>query len=245
MAGAERGVTTAASIRSRTPTMRSRHPRRRARWLLLAALVAGTGCGRSRAPSAHFASDTLWLVAGDPAHDAVHATDSEASLRARYGETNVVAGRVDVGEGQVERATILFPHDASRRLAILWADTLGRSRPTRVTVDGAPTRWVVAPGVSLGTSLAELERLNGRPFRLLGMGWDYAGTVVSWQGGRLDSLWRPPPGKQRLVWLRLHPVGAVDPALARRVAGDRELSSADSAMRRLDLRVYDLFVEPR
>src|SRR5256885_2261430 len=87
-------------------------------------------------------------------------------------DSNVVVGEVGLGEGQTEVGTILFPHDSTRRLAILWGDAAARTHPKRVEVDGSRTRWMVIPGVTLGTSLAALERLNGRPFRLFGMDFD-------------------------------------------------------------------------
>ena len=41
--------------------------------------------------------------------------------------------------------------------------------------------------MTLGTRLGRLTQLNGRPFTLSGFGWDYAGTVISWNGGRLGA----------------------------------------------------------
>jgi hypothetical protein len=191
------------------------------------------------------AQDTLWLLAAEPRNDAVHASDSEALLRERYGSANVIRDRIDVGEGETEPATVLFPCDPARRLTVLWADTVARRRPTRVTIEGSPSRWMVIPGVSVGVHLSELERLNGRPFRLYGMQFDYSGTVNSWEGGRLDSLWRAPVNGGHLVWLRLRPAPGADRKLQTEVAGERLFSSAHPAMRALDPAVYDLFIEPR
>ena len=215
------------------------------RILLLTAAFLVSACAKQESPRAGAGRDTLWLIARDPANDAVHATDSEASLRRRYGDSNVVAGAVNVGEGETEAGTILFPRDSTRRLTIMWADSLKRTHPTNVEVDGSPTRWVVFPGVSLGTSLADLERLNGRPFRLFGMDFDYSGTVESWEGGRLDSLWTPTGESRRFVGLRLQPNNGGDSAAYARVMGERLFSSSDSAMRVLNPKVYDLFVGPR
>lgn len=48
------------------------------------------------------------------------------------------------------------------------------------------SHWVSADhGVRIGTSLAELNRLNGKPFKLSGFGWDYGGSITDWQGGAL------------------------------------------------------------
>lgn len=191
-------------------------------------------------------ADTLWLFAADPAGDAVRATDTEATLRARYGAENLASERIHLGEGETAPGTVLFPGDSSRRLTVIWEDTVARARPTRVTIGGRRTRWFVIPGVSIGTSLSELESLNGKPFKLFGFSWDYAGTVSGWEGGRLDSLWRGGPEDKVLVWLRLSPDSAgYASAHSREVAGERIFSSSLPAMRALNPRVYALFIEPR
>ncbi len=208
--------------------------------------VAGT---REVAPldsAASATGDTLWLFASDPSRDPVHATDTEATLRARYGARNVASERIHLGEGETVPGTVLFPNDSSRRLTVVWNDTIARTRPTRVTVGSGQTRWFVIPGVSIGTSLSELERMNGRPFKLFGFSWDYAGTVSAWEGGRLDSLWRGGPENKVLVWLRLRPDSAgYESEHSREVAGDRVFSSSHPAMRALNPRVYTLFIAPR
>jgi hypothetical protein len=194
----------------------------------------------------HTAADTLWLFAEDPRDDAVHASDTEATLRARYGAENVASERIHLGEGETVPGTVLFPHDSSRRLTVIWRDSVARTRPTRATVGSRQTRWFVIPGVSIGTSLSELERLNERPFKLFGFSWDYAGTVSGWEGGRLESLWRGGPENKVLVWLRLSPDSAgYASAHSREVAGERIFSSSLPAMRALNPRVYALFIEPR
>lgn len=196
--------------------------------------------------AARAAADTLWLFASDPAGDAVHATDTEQALRTRYGAENLASERIHLGEGETVPGTVIFPSDSSRRLTVIWEDTVARTRPTRVTIGSRQTRWFVIPGVSIGTSLSELERLNGRPFKLFGFSWDYAGTVSAWEGGRLDSLWRGGPENKVLVWLRLSPDSTgYESSHSREVAGDKTFSSSLAAMRALNPRVYALFIEPR
>jgi hypothetical protein len=210
--------------------------------LLLFLLLGGCAGWRHAALPPAAGRDTLWLLAPEPGRDAVHAADTEATLRARYGARHVARARISLGEGETAPGTVLFGDDPARRLTVRWEDTVRRARPVEARVDGFPTRWAVAPGVSLGTRLSALERLNGRPFRLFGFAWDYGGTVAGWEGGRLDTVW---PGRRVRLRLEPDPEGGADRALARQVRGDRLFSSAHPAMRALDPRVYDLAVVPR
>ncbi len=42
-------------------------------------------------------------------------------------------------------------------------------------------------GIKIGTSLKEIERLNGRPLNLYGFGWDYGGTFIDFGQGKLQG----------------------------------------------------------
>jgi hypothetical protein len=44
---------------------------------------------------------------------------------------------------------------------------------------GGACEWKAAHGITLGTSLVQLERLNRHPFTLAGFGWDYGGRVLA------------------------------------------------------------------
>ena len=162
---------------------------------------------------------------------------SEAELRRRYGTAAVDSIRVELGEGETAPGTVLYPADSLRRLEIIWRDTLARRQPTRLILRGPRSVWQVGPGISLGTSLSDLERLNGRPFTLAGFGWDYAGVITDWRGGALDSA---------LTGVKLY----VDPgpgqdqsAAYSQVLGDRDYSSSLPAMQRLNPKVAQIFVD--
>jgi hypothetical protein len=161
---------------------------------------------------------------------------SETELRRRYGSA-VESIRVELGEGETAPGTVLYPTDSVRRIEILWRDTLSRRKPSRLILRGSSSQWHVGPDISLGTSLRDLERLNGRPFTLAGFGWDYAGVVIDWKGGTLDSA---------LTGIKLY----LDPGPSQqqssaysRVLGDRDYSSALPAMQELDPKVAQIFVD--
>lgn len=212
-------------------------------WRLLL-LVVLAGCSAESKPEARRDSrDTgvsEWLLAAQPSGDLVHLTDSEEKLRARLGGERVQRDTVWVGEGDFDLGTVLFPEDPRRRLSVQWSDADHRTTPEIVRIEGGnSSTWRLSPGIRIGSSLAEIEKLNGRPFMLAGFEWDYGGTVGSWEGGHLDTLW----GKH--VLLRFKVDSAADPALVQQVLGDRLFPSSHPAMRALDPRVYDILVRPR
>jgi hypothetical protein len=164
----------------------------------------------------------------------------EADLLAGFGSTNVVPGQVYLGEEHYDDGTILFGQDREDRVEILWKIKSERRRPAWVRVRGESSRWHTREGLALGLDLKSIERLNRKPFRLLGFEWDYAGTVMSWSGGRLDQPSKEAPCSARV---RLAPSGPVGPAvIERQVVGEREFSSGHPAMQTLNPRVYEMWL---
>jgi hypothetical protein len=162
---------------------------------------------------------------------------SEAELRQHYGASAVESTRIDIGEGETAAGSVLYPGDSLRRAEIVWQDSVNRRRPARMILRGERTRWKLDRGISLGTNLQELERLNGRPFVLAGFGWDYAGVISDWKGGALDSS---------LAGIKLY----LDPGAAQyeskpysEVLGDRDYSSSLPPMQQLNPRVATIFVD--
>jgi hypothetical protein len=128
----------------------------------------------------------MWHITPGGKTGAINSQMTEAGLVAIFGRDNVTWGDIGIGEGETEPGTILFASDPRRRLEILWTDNKRRALPKQAQVFGLETsRWETTAGISLGTSLKELERLNGKPFRLYGFDVDYEGTVRSWEGGNL------------------------------------------------------------
>jgi hypothetical protein len=96
---------------------------------------------------------------------------------------------VDIGEGEMQSGTFLFPKDPQRQIEMLWKDPDNKTVPESAQIWGKKSFWHGVHGITLGTSVSELERLNGRPFRfaLTNDGMDMAEETISWQGGRLEK----------------------------------------------------------
>ena len=105
------------------------------------------------------------------------------------------------------------------------------------------SRQVIYDGIGVGITLKALERLNRRPFQLVGFDFDYSGTVTSWLGGRLETISSPACE----IKVRLLPVLPKSPSREQLAAGeategDRYFKSADPNMQFLNPRVYEVLL---
>jgi hypothetical protein len=159
-------------------------------------------------------------------------SDMTASdLADRFGAANVTDGQIDVGEGFYEPGTIVFADIPEHRAEFTWRQAAAKRAPDTVWIRGEKSAWQTPGGVTLGLSLTVVERLNRRPFRLLGFGWDNGGTTTSWSGGIVARAELP----MCAIWVRfeeeeesrLNPVAL---RLSRQVTGEREFSSGHPGM---------------
>jgi len=176
---------------------------------------------------------------------------SEAGLVRQFGSGNVRTGPVAGGgaEGEYTEGTLMFPEAMDAKAEILWKNRASKSEPSLIWIVGARSRWRSPEGITLGSDLKMVERVNRRPFRMAGLGFDGSGTVISWSRGRLagpdeapcrmrlslDERFQPATGPNAVAAIR---------ALSRQVMGDRQdFSSGHPAMQALNLRVYRMFLE--
>ena len=218
---------------------------RLARRVLPAAALAATlaaGCGRERAGSPDgTAQDSTravpqWVFEPGVRFGPLDATASENDLVAAYGAAAVRAAEVPLGEGETAPGTEVFGGDSLRRFVVVWLDTLERRGPVRVELSGDTTLWRSGAGVTLGLPLARLEEINGGPFTLLGFGWDYGGTVSSWDGGKL-APW------EGQAFVSLAPAAdSYGDSAYQAVLGDRPFPSSTPAMQALEPRVRRIVI---
>ncbi|GGF86762.1 hypothetical protein GCM10007301_53340 [Azorhizobium oxalatiphilum] len=155
------------------------------------------------------------------------ATTSDTYLKGIFGVSRVVqAPDVLQPSGATGPGSIVLPEDPKLRVAVAWADGFAYAGPLRFNFS-EETAWSVN-GVGIGTTLAQLEKINGKPFRLVGFGGDNGGLVTDWQGGTLSNL---QGGCALTVQLA---ISALAPASAQaKVVGPRVFSSSDRNVRTL------------
>ena len=188
-----------------------------------------------------------WLIVPGVRVGAITRDTSESDLKKTYGEPEVLAADIDVGEGQTQAGTILFPSQKAKVLSLLWTDET-RTHVAQVRINTEGTIWRTDEGITIGTPLRAIEQLNGRPVNLTGFGWDYSGTILDCNGGALKELGLETPtgihGRILLIRVAPQPKWQGSPEY-RMVLGDRTFKSDHAAMRKLNPTVYTVIVDFR
>jgi hypothetical protein len=112
---------------------------------------------------------------------------SHLKLATVFGAQNIVFTEVDASENTKLMASVLYPKDPKRRLEVLWQNEAARAQTALIAIGGQST-WTAPKGLRLGMSIAALEKLNGKTFKLVGFNQPNGGTVTDWQGGSLEKV---------------------------------------------------------
>jgi hypothetical protein len=156
---------------------------------------------------------------------------SHAKLLNAFGAKNVTFKDVDAAEGSKEKATVLFDDDPTKRIVVFWHDERNRARPSMINVS-APSLWIGPGGIGNGMKLTDVEKLNGKPFKLAGFDWDGGGFVRELDG-------KLKPSACNLV-IRFEP-GIANPLPPRyaEITGDKVIVSTNKLLRRTRAQVSE------
>jgi len=102
-----------------------------------------------------------------------------------FGKNNVFECNIDLSEGESVVGVKVFK-DTSNELEILWKDTKFQ-KIDRIIIRSKGTQWKTIDGITIGTSLSNIVKMNEKEVTILGFEWDYAGTLVSWNNGKLEK----------------------------------------------------------
>jgi hypothetical protein len=161
---------------------------------------------------------------------------SHLRLAMTFDTKNVTYTDVDSSAGSKVPASVLFAGDPKRRLEIWWANAAARNQTYLIVINGKST-WTAPGGMKLGLTLAQLEKLNHKPFKLKGFDKDGTATVSDWDGGLLATL---AGGCKSGMSLQADPKASPDEVAA--LAADKEYSSSDPAMRAVKPVVSEILI---
>ena len=175
------------------------------------------------------AKDKTLIVPGQSVGPITPRT-TRADLVQYFGAGNLKNTAIYRGEGESVKGTVVFDKDPKRRMEITWTAS---KRVGDITISGKSSLWHTAEGITLGTTLAELQRLNGKPFKFSGFDWDYGGLIQDWQGGKLET-------GLKNIWPTLVYASGDDTS---EVSGDQEFTSNAVLQKKLHITVGRLRIE--
>jgi hypothetical protein len=156
------------------------------------------------------------------------------SVTAHFGAENIMSDQIAGDEGTYPEATVVFPHDPTRRLAIVWSDINGQQKPNYIIVP-EDSEWTLR-GLRTNMPIAEVEKLNGRPFTLGGFDEIDRGAIQDFEGGKLSL--RAGACRAHIEFTHPHfgtPISLDDP-----VSGQGEYSSSDPTFHALGAKVRSI-----
>ncbi|MGH2404655.1 MAG: hypothetical protein ACRDGN_09335 [bacterium] len=99
-----------------------------------------------------------WLIVPGVRVGAITRAAGELDLIRAYGRGNVRNQNIEMGEGVLERGTVVFPDEPLKSAAILWRDLINNRMPERIQITGSTSvgRAPESPGPSPSYWLAAI-----------------------------------------------------------------------------------------
>lgn len=127
------------------------------------------------------ANDAAFVLPGD-----FSQATSLAGLQARFGMANVQVTH-GPGEGGFYHRVVLFPDDPARRAFVEFYEDEPLDGVHAISVRDRESKWRGKHGVRIGMSLAELRKINGKPFYFSGFDGEGRGLAHDAWSPALDD----------------------------------------------------------
>jgi hypothetical protein len=183
-------------------------------------------------------TSTNFIIVSGVSFGDILPTSSEKDLIQIFGEENVIRDSIHIGEGYYEIGTTVFKNSPNE-ISIIWNDSKNVKSPSYITVKGSNSNWVTNQGIQIGTSLKQLETINGGPFTMTGFAWDYAGTIIEWKNGKLAAIAGESNDKM-LIRLGEYENLKITPEEYQQLIGDIAFESSNKLLQKMNPIVYQM-----
>ena len=123
-----------------------------------------------------------------------------------------------------------FYFRAQREVLIEWKADF--ANPRKISVAHPNSAWRIDSGIAVGSTLDEVEKLNGGPFKMTGFEWDYPGRTVSWESGVFPAQ----------LQLDFEPSAKISQPELFQVVGDGHFSSKNRIIKKMKLKVNAIHI---
>jgi uncharacterized protein YgiM (DUF1202 family) len=102
-----------------------------------------------------------------------------------FGAQFIKEGDIFFPEGMSAKGFYIFKDDALELQCVTNEKT---GVIETILIRQPSSSWATANGIKIGTRLDDLVKMNEKPIRFSGFGWDYGGNVLSYNNGKLAGL---------------------------------------------------------
>ena len=180
-------------------------------------------------------ADSVFVFSGCKGNSVINPRTTESDLVKFFGRQNVKRETREYAEGtETYDCTIIFP-GTENELVVKWKEGKIYQEPEFVDIWGKKTKWKLDNGITPGTPLAELVKLNGKDFIFSGLGWDYGG-IPDFLDGKLSG---------GCVSIRIDgdPIGNVTQKDYKKISGDGvTVSTKDEITKKFRVHVTNILV---
>ncbi len=125
------------------------------------------------------------LLITDSSWGGINASTDMDGLKSLYGVANI-KDDWEMPEGIDSVAVTRVYPDSSAEFRIYWQDSFYHKKISSVKCYSNEAVYHTDKGIKIGTTLRELEKINGKPISFYGFGWDEEGGLSSLNHGALD-----------------------------------------------------------
>lgn len=130
----------------------------------------------------------VWLVTKEKVGK-ITANMTEADLIAAFGKNNITTEKEIYANGDMPpfEGLTIFKGKADE-VQIAWEEGKKGKKIGIIFMRNKGGQWHTKDGIKVGTTLADLNKLNGKSFTFGGLGWDLGGYISDWKKGKLQDM---------------------------------------------------------
>lgn len=159
----------------------------------------------------------------------ISLSDNMEDLIKKAGSENIYADSLFL-EGSFEGIISTLWNNTENEIAVRWTEKQEPYRTIKFLEIKQGAIYKFSNGIGVGSSLSEIADLNGAPFNLYGFAWDYGGTFIDFDGGKLSA---EIPCFGGVFTLQKAGSKALDPG----IMGDKKINSDHSALQEYNPRL--------
>ena len=149
-----------------------------------------------------------------------------------YGADNVKVETVYSEGTPTGKSLVIFPNTENRIDLFFNTD---ESNFIQASFSGLNSEWKAPMNLKIGMPLNDLIKINNKDFTIFGFGWDYSGSLNSWDGGNLDNI-----GVSVTMKEDVNSKSYQNQSLYNQVLGDKSFSTSNNIIKGLGLTVSEI-----